>query len=176
MIATRACLCGGLLLPLLSAQVTLPGGRAITPVGDQFVTGPGPFGLALSPSDKIAVTADGGPNRYSLTILDGATARRMNTRRRRNPPIPEDDDTDWHSVFMGLAFDGESTVYVSEGESGRIRRADLSTSKDEPWVKLNQGGYRDSYTGDLAFDAARGLLFVVDQANFRLAIVDAPKP
>jgi DNA-binding beta-propeller fold protein YncE len=172
---TRACLCGCLLVPLLAAQVTLPGGRAITPQGDQFVTGPGPFGLALSPSGKIAVTADGGPNRYSLSIVEGATARRMDTRRKRNPPIPEDDDTDWHSVFMGLAFDGENTVYVSEGESGRIRRADLATSRDEPWMKLNQGGYRDSYTGDLAFDAARGLLFVVDQANFRLTIIDARK-
>src|SRR5690242_7943692 len=172
MIATRACLCGCLLLPLLLAQVTLPGGRAITPEGDQFVTGPGAFGLALSPSTGIAVTADGGPNRYSLTIVEGAAARRMDTRRKRNPPIPEDEDTDWHSVFMGLAFDGESTVYVSEGESGRIRRADLAASKDEPWIKLNQGGYRDSYTGDVAFDAARGLLFAVDQANFRLVIID----
>ena len=30
----------------------------------------------------------------------------------------------------------------------------------------------DSYTGDLALDAERSLLYVVDQANFRIAVID----
>ena len=74
---------------------------------------------------------------------------------------------------MGLAFDGEETLYASEGESGRVRRVDLKTGKGAPFIDLNQGGAADSYTGDLAFDSERRLLYVVDQANFRIAIVDA---
>jgi DNA-binding beta-propeller fold protein YncE len=154
--------------------ITLPGGRAITPQGDEFFTGPGPFGLALSPAGRFVVTADGGPNRYSLTVFDSRTSgtRRIETTRKKDPPVPEADDTEWHSVFMGLAFDGETTLYVSEGEPGRIRRINLETGASERWLSLNQAGYRDSYIGDLAFDSRRGLLFAVDQANFRLAIVD----
>ncbi len=154
--------------------ITLPGGRAIAPQGDEYFTGPGPFGLALSPSGRFVVTADGGPNRYSLTVFNNSTSsvRRIDTTRKKDPPVPEADDDEWHSVFMGLAFDGETTLYASEGEPGRIRRIDLQTGASERWLTLNQAGYRDSYTGDLAFDAQRGLLFAVDQANFRLAIID----
>ena len=78
----------------------------------------------------------------------------------------------WRGVFMGLAFDGETTLYASEGEPGRIRRIDLQTGASERWLTLNQAGYRDSFTGDLAFDAERGILYALDQANFRLAIID----
>ncbi len=40
-------------------------------------------------------------------------------------------------------------------------------------IDLNQGGFDDSYTGDLALDAERGILYAVDQANFRVAVIDA---
>ena len=167
--------CLGLLFCVfLHAQtpIVLPGGRTITPEGEQFLTGPGPFGLAISAGGRYVVTADGGPNRYSLTILENGKTRRIETIKKQDPPVPEADDTEWHSVFMGLAFDGESTIYASEGESGRIRRVNAATGKSERWLTLNQNGYRDSYTGDMAFDQGRGLLFVVDQANFRIAIID----
>jgi len=152
----------------------LPGGRQITPQGKQYFTGPGPFGLALSPSGYTVVTADGGPNRYGLTVFDERAEQPLTTlqatRARANAAASE--ESDWHSVFMGLAFDGESTLYASEGESGRIRRVDLHTGKGAPFLDLNQGGMHDSYTGDMAIDHARHLLYIVDQANFRLAIVD----
>ncbi len=158
-----------------SGTSILPGGRQITPLGQQHFTGPGPFGLAVSPSGHVVVTADGGPNRYGLTVFDDQAEQPLTSlvapRVRENGAAS--DEEDWHSVFMGLAFDGESTLYASEGEPGRIRRVDLHTGKGAPFLDLNQGGMRDSYTGDLAFDPARRLLYVVDQANFRLAIVDA---
>src|ERR1700677_3537484 len=56
-----------------SGTSILPGGRLITPLGEQFFTGPGPFGLAISPSGQFVVSADGGPNRYALTVLDTRT-------------------------------------------------------------------------------------------------------
>lgn len=152
----------------------LPGGRKIMPYGSQYFTGPGTFGLTVSPSGHRVVTADGGPNRYSLTVFDDLAEQPLTTvvlgRGRAKADAEEDD---WRSVFMGLAFDGALTLYSSEGETGRVRRVDLRTGKGAKLTDLNQGGAHDSYSGDLAFDAARHLLYVVDQANFRLAIVNA---
>src|ERR1041385_467090 len=48
----------------------LPGGRIIQPAGESHITGAGPFGLAVSPSGKVVVTADSGPGVNSLTILE----------------------------------------------------------------------------------------------------------
>src|SRR5215469_13197903 len=53
-----------------SGSAILPGGRAVTPIGDQFATGPGPFGLAISASGDLVATADSGPNRYDITLLE----------------------------------------------------------------------------------------------------------
>ncbi len=134
---------------------------------------PGPFGLAVSASGHKAVTADGGPNRYGLTVFDGQSAQPVTSlvvKRRANGE--EADEEDWRSIFMGVAFDGEDALFASEGESGRVRRVDLKTGKGAPFIDLNQGGAADSYTGDLAFDSERRLLYVVDQANFRIVIVD----
>ncbi|MFB3827452.1 MAG: bifunctional YncE family protein/alkaline phosphatase family protein [Bryobacteraceae bacterium] len=159
----------------LGAASIIPGGRVINSLGRQYVTGPGPFGLALGPQGRFLVSANGGPDRYSLTVLESGrngswSARHLVAPRpRRGQPAGEDD---WHSVFMGLAFADERTVYASEGNSGRVRLVDLQSGQRRRTFDLNQDGYRDSYTGDLAYDAARRLLYVVDQANFRLAVID----
>src|SRR5579883_3483949 len=94
----------------------LPGGRFLSPYGAQYTTGPGPFGLAISPSGRRIITSNGGPDRYSLTILENAngvwSARTLHVHGK------DDEDADeWKSAFMGLAFDGEDAVYASEGES-----------------------------------------------------------
>jgi YVTN family beta-propeller protein len=155
----------------------LPGGRVIAPLGQQHLTGPGPFGIVVSASGRTAVTANGGPDRYSLTTLE---------RDRKGPwsvhhivaPKPakgseaDESEDQWRSVFMGLAFSGERNVFASEGNSGRVRLFDLATGSWRRIYDLNQGEFQDSYTGDLAFDAARNILYVIDQANFRLAAID----
>jgi DNA-binding beta-propeller fold protein YncE len=156
----------------------LPGGRQVTPLGEQFFTGPGPFGLAISPNGQFVVSADGGPNRYALTILDNRATpavKHLYAARKRNrgdADDPDADDPDWHSVFMGLAFDGDRTLYASEGESGCVRAIDIVTGKRQAAIDLNQDGYRDTYSGDMAIDVASGVLLVVDQANFRLIEID----
>jgi len=161
-----------------ATESILPGGRIVTPLGQQYVTGPGPFGLAISPSGNLVVSANGGPDRYSLTVLrkeQGAWAARqiVAPRRRRDSIEPEEDD--WHSVFMGLAFAGDDELYASEGESGRVRVLDPQSGAKKHTLSLNQGGFDDSYSGDLALDRARGRLYVVDQANFRLVAIDTKK-
>jgi len=159
------------------AESTLPGGRIVAPLGRQFTTGPGPFGLAVSPSGETVVSANGGPQRYSLTLLD----KDKQYWRVRHLVAPwakdraEDDEDDWRSVFMGLAFDGGRALYAAEGNSGRVRLIDPTSGRLHHVFNLNSGGFADSYTGDLALDRERGLLYVVDQANFRLVVIDTRK-
>jgi YVTN family beta-propeller protein len=91
--------------------------------------------------------------------------------KSQGPAQPDEDD--WKSVFMGLAFENNRRLWASEGNSGRVRLMEVPAGALRRFIDLDQGGYADSYTGDLALDRKRGLLYVVDQANFRVAILDA---
>ena len=154
----------------------VPGGRIIAPVGRQFATGPGPYGLAISPDHKTLVTVNSGPERFSVTVLD----------LNKKPPFTQNfvaplansgaaADNEWRSVFMGVAFAGNRSAYISEGNSGQVRLIDLASGDRRKRYDLNKNGFSDSYTGDLAFDAGRGLLYVLDQANFRLVTIEVRK-
>lgn len=163
------------------ALTILPGGRYVTPYGQTTITGPGPFGIAVNAKADLVVSADGGPNRFSLTVVR-REAGRTTTKTIRGKrtalrgEIEEDDNDDrFSSVFQGMAFDGSTGLLVSEGNSGKVRRLDAESGKTQFTLELNQGDFRDSYSGDLAFDANRNLLYVVDQANFRVAIFDVAR-
>jgi YVTN family beta-propeller protein len=158
----------------------LPGGRIIQPLGEHFITGSGPFGLSVSGSGKTLVTADTGPGANSLTILELEKSGRWSSHRfqaqtqddDRKSADSEDASIGWRGVFMGIAFNSEHSAFVSEGNSGRVALFDLNSDRRRV-IDLNQQGFQDSYTGDLAFDPERNLLYVVDQANFRIAVIDA---
>jgi DNA-binding beta-propeller fold protein YncE len=148
----------------------LPGGRLLSPYGDQFTTGPGPFGLAISPDGKRVVTANSGPDYFSLSFLEGDAIRNVSAVKRDENDKSDDDE--WHSSFMGLAFESPSMLYASDGESGRVRAIDPQTGRSLQVLRLNGGGFADSFSGDLALDKARRILYVVDQANFRVVVFD----
>ncbi len=152
----------------------LPGGRMIAPLGRQYQTGPGPWGLAVSPNGRRVVSADGGTRAFSLTLLDSrAGAWRIERREASRKPDDQPEDPDeFRSIFMGLAFENDHDIYASEGNSGRVRLLDIVTGKRKHLYDLNADGFTDSYTGDIAYDAKRRLLYVVDQANFRVAVID----
>src|ERR1035438_1463834 len=83
----------------------LPGGRIIVPLGDQhYITGPGAFGLAVSPSGREIVTANSGPWRTSLTVLERARdrweVRQVNTSAKSDSIFsdPQPGAADWRSV------------------------------------------------------------------------------
>ncbi|MBI3207342.1 MAG: hypothetical protein HYZ37_00395 [Candidatus Solibacter usitatus] len=156
------------------AESILPGGKIIAPLGRQFITGPGPFGLAVSPNGKTLITTNGGPGKHTLTVIQRTDASRWQSQTLEPWKVEKekDDDEDWLSVFMGIAFDGDKSIYASEGNSGRVRLVDVKTGAKKHLFRLNQNGFNDSYSGDLAFDEKRGLLYVVDQANFRLVVID----
>jgi YVTN family beta-propeller protein len=160
------------------AASILPGGRVIAPMGVQYVTGPGPFGLAISPGGKTVVSANSGPDRFSLTILERDKGSRRLVRHlvaRAKKQEEAEDPEDWRSVFMGLAFEGEHTLYAAEGNSGRVRVINPADGSRKRIFDLNRDGFSDSFTGDLAFDPERKLLYVLDQANFRFVTIDVTR-
>src|ERR1035437_7127771 len=156
------------------AESVLPGGRMIEPLGRNFQTGPGAFGLAISPDGRFAVTANGGPDRFSLTILDMNSepwqVSQLRAPKRDDKAEAVRGDDDWQSVFMGLAFSENKRLFAAEGNSGRVREITLPSGHLQNVYRLDQGEWHDSFSGDLACDSERHLLFVVDQANFRVAI------
>jgi len=120
------------------------------------------------------VTANGGMGRNSFTIFDRVPGGRWTSQQIAASSKERMDDfggSDWRGVFMGLALVNDHTVWASEGNSGRVSQFDWSADRRRV-VDLNQGGFHDSYTADLANDPDRGMLYVVDQANFRVAVVD----
>jgi len=153
------------------AETVLPGGRVLTPIGRHWVTGPGAFGLAVKAGGKLAVTANGGPNRYSLTAIEESGPRAWRVRQMvARGDRPDEDGDEWKSVFLGLAFGSNGDLFASEGNSGRVRQLAMPRGRLVRTYELNQGDWRDSYSGDLVLDAERDILYVLNQANFRLAV------
>ena len=123
----------------------LPGGRIIQPEGEQFLTGNGPFGLAVSAEGKTVITANGGPDRNSLTILEHGKNNQWQVRHLL--AHAQVDDADWRSVFMGIAFVNEHSAWVSEGNSGKVDLFDwngVAPAGRRRAIDLNQKGYDDS--------------------------------
>ena len=139
----------------------------------------------MNTSGKTLITANTGPGTNSLSVLElekqGVTTRwtmRNILARTRDEDDRKGADSDdegkagWRGVFMGIAFQTDHSVFVSEGNSGRVALFDLHNDHRRA-IDLNQQGFQDSYTGDLAFDPERNILYAVDQANFRVAVIDA---
>lgn len=158
------------------AGTILPGGRVLRPLGTQLDTGPGPRGLAVSRNGTI-VTADTGPERFGITVIEppakGSWRERHIWARTPQSKAPELADPGWQSVAAGVAFDENGkAVWVSEGDSGKIREIDQNTGNTKKTINLNGPDWRASNSGELAADNTRRLLYALDRANSRVAVID----
>jgi YVTN family beta-propeller protein len=177
---------GGVNYAHTSGNVTiLPGGRALKPLGTQVDVGPGAFGLAFSPKGLVGI-AETGFERFGVAVIEPRKDNKW--RERLFWAAPSDDDRDdesksrskdredrWESVSYGIAFDSEKSVWVSEGDSGKVRLLDTGNGRSRRMVDIDSAQYRNSYTADLAIDSARHILYVLDQANNRLVLIDTEK-
>ena len=133
------------------APSILPGGRIIAPAGKHYATGFGSFSLAINPKGNIVAAGSAVISR---------------------------DKEGWHTkkfteiTSLGLAFEDDNDLFASEGETGKVVLLDSRSGKLKQTYDLNQGDYRNSRAGDLAYDAAAKRLYILDTANSRLAIVD----
>ena len=159
----------------------LPGGRALKPIGSQIDLGPGAFGLAISPKGLIAVSQTGF-ERFGISILTPRNKGAWQNNFFWAAPVEDDPQKKaakpsdrWESASYGIAFESEKEVWIAEGDSGKVRMLDVANGARRKPISINAGDYHNSYTADLAVDPVRHILYVLDQANYRLVLIDTVK-
>ncbi|GMV99544.1 MAG: phosphoesterase [Candidatus Hydrogenedentota bacterium] len=157
----------------VSGTSILPNGRMITPMGRMIRVQPHPYGLAQSPDGRWVVAASSdGPE---LTVLDMAAPSEPLVYR-----IPEEGTAHegvLDAVFMGLAFSPDSkTLYVAGGGDYSVLVFNLETRERVVRIDCDHEAdgkrYQHGYTGDMHLSIDGRHLYVVDQSNFRLIVVD----
>lgn len=157
-----------------AGETIIPNGRIIRPLGTTVRVAPHPFGLALSPDGRTAVTANSGTRPFSVSILEGLDGT---PTVRQIPEGYQNDEGVLESVFMGLAITPDNqSVYVAGGQSNKIFRFDLASGNklDSIDCAVSDGDqdYTDGYLGDLRLSRDGRRLYAVDQVGFRLLIID----
>ncbi|NLP11921.1 hypothetical protein GX408_16090, partial [bacterium] len=159
-------------------SAVLPNGRLVTPVGKSIRVAPHPYGLSLSPDETTIITSNSGTFPFSISIIRDYRSDRPNVlqiqHKEQNPKETLE------TVFMGLAVSPDNrTVYASSGGSGEILLFDLDTAQRIDVISTNgrfiDGEFKEAYLGELVLNRAGTLLYIVDQANFRLVVVDVVK-
>lgn len=164
----------------------LPSGRFVTPAGETIRITHDPFGLAISPNGKKAVTLHNGV----FTIIDIATLQHtrvpgynntINSPLTHSPlggnePIQALPHKSLESAlpkgsFLGVAFAADSkTVYLSGGDNGAVIAYNIENFTRVDSISLdglvNGVLYDDSFTSDLMVN--NNELLILDRANFRL--------
>ncbi len=159
----------------------LPNGRLLTPAGVEVdVTAPKPYGMALSPDGKTLATINSGASRFSVSLI-----------RNLDSAAPVVQRVDVNATFMGVVFSSDSSrFYASGGENGNIWVGDTATAKIIGSVNLNgthplarplnsaanpPGRFKGAFPGNMLLGRDGRYLYVVDQAGFRLHVIDTTK-
>ncbi len=171
----------------------LPSGRLLTPAGNFIRITNDPFGMAISPNGKKAVTLHNGV----FTIIDLVTLKntrvpgynsKLNSPLAHKPlnesPFKNDPAINKiipsalpHGSFLGVAFaDDSKTVYLSGGDNGAVIVYDIEKFQRIDSISLNGkvGGieFDDSFTSDLLLNKTNNELLILDRGNFRLVRYD----
>jgi len=153
----------------IGGTTILPSGRFATPAGDLIRITNDPFGMAVAPDGKKAVTLHNGV----FTIIDLQsleTTRVPSYDKKIKSPLS-------HGSFMGVAFAGDSkTVYLSGGDNGAVIKYDIEDLTRLDSISLNgivDGvDFNDSFTSDLVLNETNNELLVLDRGNFRMVRID----
>jgi YVTN family beta-propeller protein len=151
---------------------TLPNGRRIAPAGDWITVAPFPFSLALrADGEQLAVPSIGFP--FALNVIDRPLSAEWKVTQLpsgyRNSPDVE--------VYTGVAYSRDGKfLYVATGESGAVEILATDTWKKAARIDLNVDlkgrTYKESFAAALALSANGQRLYVIDEANWRVAAID----
>jgi DNA-binding beta-propeller fold protein YncE len=158
-----------------AGETVLPNGRLITPLGTQVKVAPHPYGLALSPDGKTLVTANSGTSPFSFSIITELQSDQPKVVQV--PPGQGSAEADPESVFLGVAIARDNrTLYLSEGDNGRVGIFDLVTHERLDSITLDGTfhgqKFENSLPGELKLSSDGQRLFVLDLAHFRLVVID----
>jgi len=147
----------------------LPSGRFATPAGNLIRITDDPFGLAISPDGKKAVTLHDGV----FTIIDIQSLGSIRVPSYDNKiksPLSK-------GSYLGVALSKDSkTVYLSGGDNGAIIKYDIESLTRLDSISLNGPvdgtEYNDSFTSDLVLNEPDNELLVLDRGNFRMVRIN----
>lgn len=156
-------------------ETVIPNGRIVKPLGRSITTAPHPFGLVLSPDGTIAATANTGVRPFSVTLIRNVTEATPQVTQ-----IPNGVETDkgvLAAVYMGVAISADNRkLYVAGGQEGKVFVFDpLNKTKlgeIDCNTPVNGRNYSSSYLGEMVLSRDGGLLYVLDQVNFRLVVIN----
>lgn len=148
----------------------LPSGRYVSPAGKTIRITHDPFGMAISPDGKTAITLHNGV----ITIIDlpGMNETRVPSYDGKiKSPLS-------NGSFLGIAFHPtQPKVYLSGGDNGAVIVYDYLNYKTLDSISLNGTvagkNYEDSFTSDLLFSKQTNELLVLDRGNFRMVRINA---
>lgn len=154
-----------------SGTTVLPSGRYLTPAGETITITHDPFGLAISPDGKKAVTLHNGV----FTVIDLA-----NMQPVRVPSYDSSIASPFsNGSFLGVAFKDSKTVFLSGGDNGAVLLYDIERMTRLDSISLNgkigNTVFDDSFTSDLLYNETANELLVLDRGNFRLVRIDVAK-
>ena len=147
----------------------LPSGRYATPVGKFLRITHDPYGMAISPNGKKAVTLHNGV--FTIIDLESLNVIRVPSYDGKiKSPLPK-------GSFLGVAFSTDSkNVYLSGGDNGAVIVYDIEKLKELYSLDLNGRvdgvDYQDSFTSDLLLNENQNELLVLDRGNFRMVRID----
>jgi len=171
----------------------LPSGRLVQPAGNFIRITNDPFGMAISPDGKKAVTLHNGV----FTIIDLVSLKdtrvpgyenKINSPLAHEPlsnsPFGKDSVAEStlatalpQGSFLGVAFAKDSkTVYLSGGDNGAVIVYDIEKLQRIDSISLNgkvgENDFDDSFTSDLLLNETNNELLILDRGNFRLVRYD----
>ena len=171
----------------------LPSGRFVTPAGNFIRITNDPFGMAISPNGKKAVTLHNGV----FTIIDLSSLKDIRVpgyENKINSPLAHEplnsspfanDSAKTNGIvtalpqgsFLGVAFAPDSkTVYLSGGDNGAVIVYDIEKLQRIDSISLNgqvgEEDFGDSFTSDLLLNNTSNELLILDRGNFRLVRYD----
>jgi len=141
----------------------IPSGRLLTPAGELIRITHDPFGMAVSPDGKKAVTLHDGV--FTIIDIAGMTNTRVPSYDKKIvSPLS-------HGSFLGIAFAPDSrTVYLSGGDNGSVIVYDIERLQRLDSISLNgkvgAEDFEDSFTSDLLLNGDE--LLILDRAHFRM--------
>ncbi len=156
----------------ICGTTTIPNGRQITPIGDWISVAPFPFALALRPDGRQLVAPSlGFP--FALNIIDRpASAEHKVTQNPRGflsvPGV---------EFYAGVAYSPDGKLlYLATGDSGAVDVLSMADWHRVARINLNgalQGHiYRESFAASLVLTKDGRRLYVIDQANWRVVVID----
>jgi YVTN family beta-propeller protein len=188
-LASIICAAGLIFTTALIAQkgvtAILPNGREIHPAGNWISLAPYPFALSVRPDGReIAIPSIGFP--FALNVISDPssitpTVRRMPADTPHTPGAKHKAENDPSiEVHAGLAYTPDGALlYVATGDSGKIRA--YRTSDWKPAGEVSLDGtlagtqFSASFAATLTISADGKTIYVLDQGNWRVVILDAAK-